>query len=250
MRDLRMLLFHARLFRHNSYFFQLLLTSTLGMVAMQALAARLPGATLADLGWLRAGMFGTWTMCAVAVGMLGYQSFQGTLVHLYRTPVAAFRTLMPVVGAASVFGLAALPLAALFAWLLRMPVSLPHLGGLLVAGLLFGLACLAVSALAGMAFVLNRNALAYEGLAATPLVLLSGVFGTPPFLPPLVLALARVLPTRAAVDLLTEVAAGGTLSLAPIVEIIGVSAVWLAAACWLGGFVTRRAAASAKLGVI
>jgi len=250
MRDIRMLVFHARLFRHNTYFFQLLLTTTIGMVAMQALVARAPGAELSELGWLRAGMVGTWTLCAVAVGMLGYQNFQGTLVHLVRTPFAAARTLLPVVGAASVFGLAALPLAALVAWALGLPVALPHLGPFLLALLLFWLACLAVCSLVGIFFVLTPSAITYESLVSIPVVLLSGVFGTPPFIPAIVAASSYLLPTRLAVSILVQVTTGGGLPWPAVGAVLLLSLLWLAAAWWGTGVVSRRATITGKLELV
>ena len=134
MRDLRMWWFHTSIFARNGFFIQLLLTSTLGIVGLQALAALAPGVEHTNLGWLRAGIVGMWTVCTVAAGMIGYQRFQGTLVHLMRTALTTPRTLLPVLGAASVFGLAALPVAWLAAWALRMPVTLGVAGAGVPAG--------------------------------------------------------------------------------------------------------------------
>lgn len=241
MIDLRLWVFHVARFSRNGYFVQLLLTSTLGLVALQALAAQAPGARGAELGWLRAGMVGTWTVCTVAAGMIGFQRFQGTLVHLVRSPLAPARVLLPVVGAASVFGLAALPLAAAGSWLLRQPVALGAVLPTAAAAVVFWLACLSVSAVVGTLFVLTPNAMVYEGLLAVPLVLVSGVFGTPTGLPSAAVALTYVLPTRSAVELLHAVVSGAPASASLVVGSVAVSAVWLAVAAWVAGVVTRRA---------
>lgn len=250
--NLRMLWFHVGQFAKNSYFVQLLFTSTLTILALSALAARNPGAgATSDLVWLRAGMLGTWTMCAVAVGLLSYQRFQGTLVHLIRTPHAPVRTLLPVVGAASVFGLLALPVAALGAWLLRLPIATGNLGTMLIAGLGFWLACLAISSTIGMLFkIITPNALTYENLVGIPIVLVSGVFGTPLWLPSGITQAARILPTRSAVQVLTDVASGHSLNWLALAETLAVSAVWLTATAIIAGVVARRATVTGTLEVV
>ncbi|MDR2702989.1 MAG: ABC transporter permease [Cellulomonadaceae bacterium] len=251
MNDVRMWWFHVNQFRRNSYFTQLLFTSTLSILIVQALAARNPNSAAAsDLNWLRAGMLGAWTMCAVAVGLLNYQRHLGTLVHLVRTPYLAVRTLFPAVGAASVFGLAAFPIAALGSRALGMPVALGNIGSLLIAALLFWLACVSVSTAVGMFFVLSPDAFAYESLIGVPIVLVSGVFGTASWIPNSVISIARILPTRAAVELLTNVATGGPLSITTIIEVLLVSLLWLALATLIANKVTKRATVMGTLEVI
>ncbi len=242
--------FHTAQFARNGYFVQLLLTSTLGLVALQALAARAPGAQDTDLGWLRAAMVGTWTVCTVAAGMIGYQRFQGTLVHLLRSPLPAHRTLLPVVGAASVFALAALPLAALASWATGQPVTLGPFLPMIVAAVAFWLACLSVSAVIGGLFVLTPNAMTYEGLLAVPLVLASGVFGTPSAVPDLLVTVTHVLPTRSGVEILQQAADGSGPSPLLMLECLLVSAAWLVGARWSANVVARRATAAGTLEVV
>lgn len=108
MRTLRMLAFHTRLFAGNSYFVQLMITSTVTILLMQyvaSFASQSPES--ASSAWLRAGLVGTWTVCTVAAGLIGFQRFQGTLVHLVFTPTRAGSTLLPLIGSASAFGLLA-----------------------------------------------------------------------------------------------------------------------------------------------
>jgi len=259
MRDVRMWWFHARQFARNSYFMQLLLTSTCGMVALQALAARNPeavggtGFAAPGLGWLRAGMLGNWTMCGVAIGLLGYQRFQDTYVHLVRTPHQAIRTLFPVVGAASVFGLLALPLAAITALALRQPVTFGNrhmIGQLLAAGFLFWLACLAVSTALGMVFVLTPNAITYQPLIGIPLILVSGIFGTPEWIPDWIIAIATILPTRGAVALLVSVVHGDPVGWQSALAVIISSLLWLIIAGWLANRVANASTKSGTLEVI
>lgn len=242
--------FHTGQFARNGYFVQLLITTTLGVVALQALAARAPDARDVEIGWLRAGMVGTWTVCTVAAGMIGYQRFQGTLVHLMRSPLATPRALLPVVGAASVYGLAALPVAAGASWLLRQPVTVGSLLPTVGAALAFWIACLSVSAVVGMVFVLTPDAMTYESLLAVPLVLASGVFGTPAGVPGVVVALTHVLPTRSAVELLQHATVGSATPPLLIVECLAVSGVWIAVAWRAASVVTRRAVAAGTLEIV
>ncbi|QRZ61411.1 hypothetical protein [Rothia sp. ZJ932] len=119
MRLLRMLAFHTRLFASDSYFVQLMITSTVTILLMQyvaSFASHSPES--ASSAWLRAGLVGTW--CTVAAGLIGFQRFQGTLVHLVFTPTCAGSTLLPLIGSASAFGLLAFPLTGLLAWVLRL----------------------------------------------------------------------------------------------------------------------------------
>ena len=234
-----MLAFHTRLFARNSYFVQLVLTSTVGIAVLQVLAARSGGA-VGSGDWLRPAIVGLWTECTVSAGTVGYQRFQGTLVHLLMSPLPPERTLFPLLGSASVFGLLAFPIAALVSGLGGMPVGLGRGVGLVVGVVVMWLACLALSCCVGMLFVLTPNAMTYEGLLGIPLVLLSGVFVPPANLSPVVDGIAHVLPTRAAVEALFAAAAGGSPVWA-LVESAGLSAVWLALGVVLARVVVRRA---------
>jgi ABC-2 type transport system permease protein len=251
MRDLRMFGFHVRQFARNSYFVQLLLTSTLGVLILQELAARASGTDDDSTTWVRSGMVGMWTVGTVSAGMIGYQRYQGTLAYLVRTPLATPRTLLPVVGAASVFGMAAFPVAALGASALRENLASGQPLLLTGAILMFWLACFAVSSVVGMTFVLTPNAITYEGLLVVPLVLLSGVFGTPEHTPTILLSAAQALPTRVAAEtLLAAVGAGQAPTPGSVALGLAVSIAWLVLAAFLATRVTRRAVTSGTLEVV
>ena len=112
-RQLRLISFSLRQFLTVPYFLQLLLLSTFGATSLQALAA---GAWPVDatLAWTRAGIIGTWNMCIVAAGILNFERYRGTFVYLLNGAVNPLRALAAVVSTASIFGLAALPLAWVF----------------------------------------------------------------------------------------------------------------------------------------
>lgn len=201
-RHVRMLLFHTKLFAGNTYFFQLLITSTITMLLLQGLGSLGHGGELPPEAWLRAGMVGTWTVCAVSTGLIGFQRFQGTLVYLVSAPIGARSALLPVVGAAGTFGLLAFPLAYVTGVVLGFPHDFSGMS--LVAGILaFWVASVVMSLVIAAAFTRSPNALVYESVVATPIILLSGVFGFSPDYSPLAVVL-RVLPLTNTVSALTR----------------------------------------------
>lgn len=244
-----MWLFHVRHFARNGFFVQLLVTTTIGMVALQALAGRAPGAGN-ELGWLRAGLVGTWTECTVAAGMLGYQRFQGTLVYLMRSALPSPRVLFPVVGAASVFGLAAFPLSIGSSLVLSQPVQVSSWMHLVMAVGVFWVACLSVSLVIGMLFVLTPNAMTYEGLLAIPILLASGIFGTPAGTPAWLVHAMRVLPLRSAVEAFSAPGAAARTSGSLVGESLAISVVWIAIAWACSQLVARRAIAHGSLELV
>ena len=247
--ELRMLWFHLRLFGRNSYFAQLLVTSTLSILALQLLAAQSNGAPQSAPIWLRAGMVGTWSVCTVAAGMIGFQRFQGTLVHLLMTPRSPARILLPLVASAATFGLLAFPLAALGASLFGFGPSARSWAVLIVGIFVFWLGCLAMSALVSALFVLTPNAITYEGLLMVPLILLSGVFGIPSGMPSGITALTYFLPTTPAVRVLLE-QPGGTELGGLLLGCLVLSAVWFVLARWALTNAVRRASVTGTLEVV
>ncbi len=209
MRVLRMLAFHTRLFAGNSYFVQLMVTSTVTILLMQyvaSFASHSPES--ASSAWLRAGLVGTWTVCTVAAGLIGFQRFQGTLVHLVFTPTRAGSTLLPLVGSASAFGLLAFPLTGLLAWILRLH---PQVSWQLVpAVFVFWLACLSISCAVAALFVLTPYAMTYEGLLVAPLILVSGIFGIPASIEHWAVPVSFLLPTSSAVRAVLDAGSAGT----------------------------------------
>jgi len=238
IRVLRMLAFQVGLFARNSYFLQLLLTSTLSVLLLQYVASLDTGAPTSPHAWLRAGMVGTWTMCAVSTGLIGFQRFQGTLVHQVLSPLGARAALLPVVGSAATVGMLAFPLAGAVAALLGMPVG-PLRWSTLVGIAAFWLASLSVSLVIAALFAHHPDALVFESLVAAPVILLSGIFGLPGQLTLLDVPL-RVLPLRSAVHAVDSLDASGPFWL-DVGLTVGVSALWLLAAGFLATAAVRRA---------
>lgn len=246
---LRMLVFHLRLFGKNTYFSQLMVTSTLSILALQLLAAHGNGAPDSEPLWLRAGMVGTWSVCTVAAGMIGFQRFQGTLVHLLMTPSSPSRTLLPLVASAATFGLLAFPLAGLGSAVFGRVPSAGSWTVLALGVLLFWLSCLSISSLVSAVFVLTPNAITYEGLLTVPLVLLSGVFGIPAAVPSAVVALTYALPTTPAVRIVLDQPTGTELATL-LLACVGLCLLWGAAARWALFRAARRARVTGTLEVV
>lgn len=246
-----MWLFHLLRFSQNTYFVQVLATATASVFALQILALHSIGEPTTDTVWLRAAMVGAWSVSTAAAGMIGYQRFQGTLVHLVLSPMPIGRVLLPVVGSASLFGLAAFPLAAAGGAIARAPIHVGHVALLWVSSIAFVLACLAISTVIASLFVLTPNAMTYEALLVVPLVLLSGIFGQPHGPWAWLVPLMHALPTTPAVELLLR---GDHMSptrwaLGLILTVL-VSATWLAGASVLVRSASRRALVNATLEVI
>lgn len=198
-RSARMLFFHLRVFSQNSYFLQLLLTSTLSVLVLQFIASLTSSLSVDGTAWLRAGMVGTWSVSTVAAGLIGFQRFQGTLVHLVLSPLSVGKVLLPLVGSACSFGLLAFPIAALAALALRIPFQATNIATLIVGIACLWLSCLAISSVVSSLFVLTPNAITYEGLLLVPMILISGIFGIPASIEHWVTPISYIIPTSPAV---------------------------------------------------
>lgn len=241
----RMSWFHTRRLWATSFFVQLLVLSTAQIVCLQALPrfAELP---VSGDAWIRASLVGIWMVSTVSAGIIGFQRFQGTLVHLVRSPRPAWQAITPVVVAASSMGLFSVPLALFLATIFGLPMEGLTSWRVLAGLVMFWLGSAAMSALIANLFVLSRYATTYEDLIGGPLVLLSGIFGHPGSWTWFEVVNAW-LPTAWAVRLIFD------QTLTPQ-RCLGWSAVclfaWGAAAGLLGGVVLRKATRTGTLDVI
>lgn len=254
-RQLRLMSFSLRQFLTVPYFLQLLLLSTFGATSLQALAA---GAWPVDatLAWTRAGIIGIWNMCIVAAGILNFERYRGTFVYLLNGAVNPLRALAAVVSTASIFGLAALPLAWVFWALCTFSVDFTdfaQVGARYLVGLpLLWLACLAVTFVIAGFFVATPNAIAYEELLLVPVFVASGVLFTESSAPAWLDALGALIPIQAPVKVLL-----GQTPVNSLDEILGVmaqtgtvTAFWMLAGYLLGKRALRAATVHGTLGSI
>ncbi len=125
-RQLRLMGFSLRQFLTVPYFIQLLISTVLGSVILQALAVHAAAQSSAGhsvdptLAWTRAGIVGMWSVCIVSAGIINFERFRGTLVYLCSGSISPVRVLAAIVSSASIVGMAALPLS----WLIWALVTL------------------------------------------------------------------------------------------------------------------------------
>ena len=133
--------------------------------------------------WVRGGIIGMWTVSTCSAGILGFERYKGTLVFFVSSRIDPRLPMAAVVSAASTFGLAAMPLA----WVARLTptgggglsmFSLDRLAWYVAGTLLLWVACLSVAFVIATVFVLTPNAIAYESMLLTPVLIASGVLFT------------------------------------------------------------------------
>lgn len=240
----RMAAFHLAQFSRNSYFVQLLLTSTLSIFLIQTLAAKPLGSDSEGI-WLRSGMYGCWAVATISSGLIGFQRFQGTLTYLAYGPSGPSLPLGTLVATAATFGLLAFPLSFVASWLAGHDPAVSVGTGAAVLGIvLFWTGSVALSLVLAALFVLTPNAIAYEGAVVIPIVLLSGVFAGPATDTQIGRWVSTAIPQAVPVRLLTEPDAT-TWRLALLS--LGVSLVWISAAARLQRFALHRAEVDASL---
>ena len=252
-RQLRLMSFSLCQFLTVPYFLQLLLLSTFGATTLQALAA---GAWPVDatLAWTRAGIIGIWNMCIVAAGILNFERYRGTFVYLLNGAVNPLRALTAVVSTASIFGLAALPLAWVFWALCTFSVDFTdftQVGARYLVGLpLLWISCLAVTFVIAGFFVATPNAIAYEELLLVPVFLASGVLFTESSAPAWLDALGTLIqaPVKVLLGQMPMNSFGDFLGV--LLQTCAVTALWMLAAYLLGRRALHAATVHGTLGAI
>lgn len=253
-RQLRLMGFSLRQFLTVPYFIQLLISTVLGSVIIQALAVHAAAQSSAGqtvdptLAWTRAGIVGMWSVCIVSAGIINFERFRGTLVYLCSGSISPLRVLAAIVSSASIVGLAALPLAWLTWALATLNLQVTDFSELwprYVLGVpLLWVACLSVTFMIAVFFVATPNAIAYEELLLVPVFILSGVLFTMVEAPAWLDAAGVLIPLQAPVHLLLGRTAITTPAdaLLPLVQTLIVSFIWAACAFLFA----RKALASAR----
>ncbi|MGR6686820.1 multidrug ABC transporter permease [Furfurilactobacillus rossiae] len=175
------------------------MTSTISIFLMQYVVAFANHQTGDTTIWLRSGVFGLWSSATTAAGSITFQRFQGTLKYLVNSRTDERISLAALVMPAASFGLLSFPIAFLMAVLTQTGHS--NLSWAIV-GNMVGLWCGAVimDLFISSFFVLTRNALVYEGLVTIPILVLSGLFGTPAIFRPLIAIGQWIIPIAAPVN--------------------------------------------------
>lgn len=254
-RQLRMTWFQVKQFASVQYFVQLLIVSTTTAVVVQALAYRAWGGN-PNIMWVRGGIIGMWTVTTCAAGILGFERYKGTFVYMVSARIDARLPMAAVISAASTFGLAALPLAWVL-WLLFTgstgfvgAFSFLVLCQYVLGAILLWASCLAVAFVIASVFVLSPNAIAYESLLLTPVMITSGILFTQDNEPGWLQPLSAILPIHWPIALLLQSQIHQSqLWLYGVLSLI-TTALWGLLAWFLGGRVIRRACRDATLEVM
>ena len=246
--------FSLRQFLTVPYFIQLLISTVLGSVIIQALAVHAAAQSSEGhsvdptLAWTRAGIVGMWSVCIVSAGIINFERFRGTLVYLCSGSISPVRVLAAIVSSASIVGLAALPLSwAVWALVTLNPqvTDFSALWPRYILGVpLLWVACLSVTFMIAVFFVATPNAIAYEELLLVPVFILSGVLFTTVEAPAWLDAAGVLIPLQAPVHLLLGRTAITTPADAflPVAQTLFVSFIWALCAFLFA----RRALATAR----
>lgn len=187
--------FHMRALWATPFFLQTALLTPFTFSMFRLIAARwqiTPGL------WFDASVSGLWATTTTAVGIIGYQRFQGVLQYQAMSVKPAWTVFLPPVAASALIGVAGVPVAwttaSLFAGRPIVPDATRIVGLTLAA-----LSCVASAAALSALFVLSRRAIAFEPLVLTPVWLMSGIVLPVDRFPAAARAAAFIHPLTAAV---------------------------------------------------
>lgn len=220
--------FHARQLFRIPFFVQVAVLAPLSFLLMRALGALNSQSELSPAAWLDASVAGVWATTTTAVGLIGYQRFQGTLeaqVLSVHRPGIVFGSLT---ASAALIGVLGLPLTVLLQVVLG---SAPSFDGRMLVGFVGALvACMASAALLSSLFVANPSAASIEPLIMVPIWMLVGIVVPFSSLPTWLSPIALIHPLTSAV--LAAHADSFAHCLAWMAVSVVVSAGWLIVAGW------------------
>ena len=184
MRFIRLFLFHVKDYLSDQYFVWLTITSTVSIFLMQYIMAYASHDLNNPQLWLQSGIFGMWTSCTTVAGCIGFERYKGTLPYLLNSQYDERASLITLLLPASSYGLFSFPIAYILAKILGVATGKISLYQILLIFLLW-IGCSVMGILISSFLTLSPNAMVYEGLIGTPILLLAGLFGNETFLNPL-----------------------------------------------------------------
>lgn len=250
-RQLRMMAFHIRQFVSVPYFIQVMVVATVTTTLVQYLAFNAWHGIEPTVGWVRGGVIGLWSTATCAAGIIGFERYKGTLVHLVLAPIGSLRALAAVVSAAASFGILALPLAwvtwALLSWSVDVTaVSWTRAGALVAGTIMLWCGALALSLTVAALFILTPHAITYEGLLLVPIFLLSGLTFLGSGMPGWLQVVSAGLPIHLPVQILV----GHPVSAQAVAGWVCATLAWAGLAGILGRHALSRATRAGTLEVI
>lgn len=203
MRILRLFWFHLKLYAVNQYFLWLTVSSTVSIFLIQYVIAYVTHQLDDSNIWLRSGVFGLWSSATTAAGCIGFQRFQGTLPYLINTRIDDRISLTALLLPAASFGLLSFPISYILAILLGVAHANVSVQLILEVFALWFAAAL-MDLLVAAFFLITTNAIVYEELITTPLLLFSGLFSSSPILRPILQPFQWVIPLSVPVHALLD----------------------------------------------
>ncbi|WEV71447.1 multidrug ABC transporter permease [Lactobacillus sp. ESL0785] len=176
MRFLRLFFFHVKDYLSDQYFVWLTITSTIAVFLTQYTIAYANHNLGNPMLWRQSGIFGMWTSCTTVAGCINFERYKGTLPYLLNNQYDERAALITLLLPASAYGLCAFPLSFALAKLLGVATGRIDLHLLLTIFLLW-LAAATMGILIASFLTLTQDAMVYETLIGTPIVLLAGLFG-------------------------------------------------------------------------
>jgi ABC-2 type transport system permease protein len=233
----RMVAFHVRQLASTSFFVQLAITAPISFVLLRTLGSLGAGTEVPRLLWADGAIAGCWATTTTAVGLIGYQRFQGTLPHLVFTRLPLDSVFGALTTAAALLGLIGLPISIALHLMLSGSISVTA-----PAAIGFGMAVLACIVSAGVLsslFVLSRRALAFEPITLMPIWLLAGLVVPLTDLPVWLQPIALIHPLTSAVELTRQSDLG--TSVPWILGSVAVDTLWVLASMLCLRLAARRA---------
>ena len=186
-----LLSFQLRYLSSTSFFLQTALLTPLSFAALKLVAlwgsgtlsnVFFPSSDILSHLWFDSSVAGLWSTTTLAVGIIGFQRFQGVLQYLVASALPKTTVFGSIVAAAAVLGLLGIPLVVLLTGIVGVlggtsliALSLPKISAQLLGLVLATLACVASAAALSALCVLSPQALAYEPLVLIPVWIVSGV---------------------------------------------------------------------------
>ncbi|WEV37662.1 ABC transporter permease [Lactobacillus sp. ESL0677] len=203
MRFIRLFLFHAKDYLSDQYFVWLTITSTTAIFLMQYTIAYANHNLDNSMLWLQSGIFGMWSSCTTVAGCISFEKYKGTLPYLLNNQFDERASLITLLLPASAYGLCAFPLSFLLAKILGVATGNVNLQLILIIFLLW-LGAAIMGMLIASFLTLTADAMVYETLIGTPILLLAGLFGNSKILEPITNFSQWLIPITAPIATLTR----------------------------------------------
>jgi ABC-2 type transport system permease protein len=245
MRAFRLAAFHGRQLLRVPFFVHQAFTAPLVFEWLRAIGLEGSGTAIRGDLWLLSGVAGMWSTTTLAVGIIGFQRFQGTLEHLAMSVLRPGTVFGALAVSATLIGLPGFPLAFAAQALTSGHPVLRWSDVLVVAGA--SIACAASSSVLAALFVLFRSATVLEPLVLTPVWLVTGVVLPLTALPGWLVPVALAHPLTSTV-LAVERPSNAAVAL-PVAASVVVSAGWFAVAALAMHLALRRVRITGTLGL-